>query len=117
MSSILQYVRNNRLLILGLVVCPAGVYGGIKMKEWRTQKKIDDIQREVIVAEKKTAMDNAQAVVTDVRLELQGLRAARSSLLREKALLEQELDSIYLKLERLDERDKKNEIINNAKKE
>ncbi|KAJ1810885.1 hypothetical protein LPJ56_005854, partial [Coemansia sp. RSA 2599] len=110
------YIRNNRLLLLGLVVCPAGVYGGIKVKEWRTQKKIDDIQRQVKVAETRT-IDKEEAADTDVRLELQGLRTARSTLLREKSLLEQELDSIYLKLERLDEREKKNEIVRSAKKE
>ncbi|KAJ1877083.1 hypothetical protein H4R99_001724 [Coemansia sp. RSA 1722] len=116
MSSILQYIRNNRLLLLGLVVCPAGVYGGIKVKEWRTQKKIDDIQREVQFAENKLPND-AQTADTDVRLELQGLRAARATLVREKFLLEQELDSIYVKLERLEEREKKNEIISEAKKD
>ncbi|KAJ2395623.1 hypothetical protein GGI05_001501 [Coemansia sp. RSA 2603] len=113
--SLTQYIRNNRLLLFGLVVAPAGLYGGIKIKEWRTQRKIDEVKRSVALAESGRADDGATRADNEVRVELQGLRAARSMVRREEMLLEQELNSIALKLRRLDEREKKAEIIKESK--
>ncbi|KAJ2776856.1 hypothetical protein GGI15_004708 [Coemansia interrupta] len=106
--SIIQYLRNNRLLVVGLVVAPAGLYSGIKIKEWQTQRKIDEVKRSVELAESKQASRNTAD--HEVRVELQGLRAARSMVRREEMQLEQELSSIALKLGRLDEREKNAEI-------
>ncbi|KAJ1720870.1 hypothetical protein LPJ53_004542 [Coemansia erecta] len=117
--SIIQYLRNNRLLVVGLVVAPAGLYSGIKIKEWRTQRKIDELKRTVELAESSKADGGAgearARADNEARIELQGLRAARSMVRREEMLLEQELNSIALKLGRLDEREKKAEIRNESR--
>ncbi|KAJ2722840.1 hypothetical protein GGI07_003027 [Coemansia sp. Benny D115] len=101
---ILDYVRTNKLLVIGLVVAPLGMYSGIQIKEWRTQQKIKQAKQQVDSASQQQTIKSSDDD-TEIRVELQELRAVRGSLRREELLLGTELDSIASKLQRLDERD------------
>ncbi|KAJ2030127.1 hypothetical protein GGI13_002467 [Coemansia sp. RSA 455] len=105
MSHILQTLRNNKPLVIGLVVAPLGLYSGIKIKEWRSARKVEDIKREVAATATTQAPQPTLNTADDIRLELQGLRGARETLARKESTLAQELESIHIKLKRLDEQD------------
>ncbi|KAI8322710.1 hypothetical protein GQ54DRAFT_297205 [Martensiomyces pterosporus] len=102
MPTLGQALRNNKPLIIGLVVAPLGLYSGVKIKEWRTENKRGVIEREVAkTSNSKPTHDSDSG--NEIRIELQDLRNARSSLARRESLLVQESDSIDIKLKRLDE--------------
>ncbi|KAJ2683854.1 hypothetical protein IWW39_005254 [Coemansia spiralis] len=103
MSHILQTLRNNKPLVIGLVVAPLGLYSGMKIKEWRTTRKVQDVQREV--AATATQAPPALSSADKIEEELQGLRGVRETLIRKESMLDQELESIHIKLKRLDEQE------------
>ncbi|KAJ2860954.1 hypothetical protein GGH94_005212 [Coemansia aciculifera] len=105
MSRILQTLRNNKPLVIGLVVAPLGLYSGIKIKEWRSARKVEDIKREVAATTTAQASQSTLNSADDVQLELQGLHSARETLVRKESALAQELESIHIKLKRLDEQE------------
>ncbi|KAJ2491485.1 hypothetical protein IWW37_002260 [Coemansia sp. RSA 2050] len=103
MSHILQTLRNNKPLVIGLVVAPLGLYSGMKIKEWRNERKVHDIKREV--AATATQAQPALSSADEIENELQGLRGVRDTLIRKESTLDQELESIHIKLKRLDEQE------------
>ncbi|KAJ2002422.1 hypothetical protein GGI04_000156 [Coemansia thaxteri] len=104
MAHILQTLRSHKPLVIGLVVAPLGLYSGIRIKEWQKERRVEEIRREVVATSQKTPAAAPEAT-DDIRLELQGLRNARAALIRQESALTQELDSIEIKLKRLDELD------------
>ncbi|KAJ1898498.1 hypothetical protein LPJ66_002713 [Kickxella alabastrina] len=115
MSSAIQYLRKNKFLVIGLIVTPLGLYSGIRLKEWRTENKINTIKQQVNMVQQQQ-QEQLLDPERDLRIELQDLRAARASLLRQEHGLGVELDSIGIKLRRLDEQEEKKEIVADAKK-
>lgn len=88
MSNFLQILRRHKLLTIGLVVSPLGLYTGIKLKEYRNQP---NQTKQPETGQEQTEDD-----------ELEGIRKARSSLKQQESLLNMELESIDVKLKRLD---------------
>ncbi|KAJ1834791.1 hypothetical protein LPJ63_001676 [Coemansia sp. RSA 2711] len=103
---LLQTLRENKRLVVGLVVAPLGLYTGIRIKDWRTERKVSEIQREV----QNTRQPPPEPSESDeIRAELQNLRSARAQLGRQESLLNQELEGVLAKLKRLDAQDAKQE--------
>ncbi|KAJ1856389.1 hypothetical protein GGH12_002091 [Coemansia sp. RSA 1822] len=101
--SLWQKVRNNKRFVIGLVVAPVGLYTGIRIKEWRTERKVTDIRREVQSVQQPVPLSESD----DIRAELHNLRQARAALLRQESLLNMEQDAILAKQKRLDAQDAK----------
>ncbi|KAJ2478594.1 hypothetical protein IWW56_003620 [Coemansia sp. RSA 2131] len=101
--SLWQKVRDNKRFVIGLVVAPVGLYTGIRIKEWRTERKVTDIRREVQSVQQPVPLSESD----DIRAELHNLRQARAALLRQESLLNMEQDAILAKQKRLDAQDAK----------
>ncbi|KAJ2655545.1 hypothetical protein IW148_006009 [Coemansia sp. RSA 1199] len=101
--SLWQKARDNKRFVIGLVVTPVGLYTGIRIKEWRTERKVTDIRREVQSVQQPVPLSESD----DIRAELHNLRQARAALLRQESLLNMEQDAILAKQKRLDAQDAK----------
>ncbi|KAJ1755511.1 hypothetical protein GGH19_001201 [Coemansia sp. RSA 1807] len=101
--SLWQKVRDNKRFVIGLVVTPVGLYTGIRIKEWRTERKVTNVQREVQSVQQPAPLSKSD----DIRAELDNLRQARAALIRQESLLTMEQDAIWAKQKRLDAQDAK----------
>ncbi|KAJ2452107.1 hypothetical protein EV183_003154 [Coemansia sp. RSA 2336] len=99
--AILQRLLDNKRLVLGMIVAPLGLYTGICIKDWKTERKVSEIQRELEHTKQEASSE------PNTQTELQNLREARASLHHQEALIDQELESVLAKLKRLEAQDAK----------
>ncbi|KAJ2745767.1 hypothetical protein GGI20_001884 [Coemansia sp. BCRC 34301] len=100
MSHILNALRSHKPLVIGLVVAPLGLYSGIKIKEWQSARKAEEIRRQVVTTAEQTPQA-ADTSIEAIEQLLEKLGSARDALIRKEAALAQELEAIDIKLERL----------------
>ncbi|KAJ1988637.1 hypothetical protein GGI25_004926 [Coemansia spiralis] len=105
MQSFIQALRRNKPFVIGMIVAPLGLYTGLKVKDWRDCRRAEVVKREIEYASTQQATQKEPDAANDIRVELQALRNARSLLRRQEAQLALELESIEVKLSRLDAMD------------
>ncbi|KAJ1950390.1 hypothetical protein FBU59_000707 [Linderina macrospora] len=100
MPSVYQALHNNKPILVGLVVTPIGLYMGMRLKEYRKSQQVAAVQREAATVD---SVERKKDTGSEIRLELQDVRNARSLLRRQESQLSVELESIGTKIQRLDE--------------
>ncbi|KAJ1675100.1 hypothetical protein EV182_001938, partial [Spiromyces aspiralis] len=116
-TGFLKFLRQQRPLILGLIVAPLGLYCGMKIKEHRQKEQYPPIPSDLVVAGNtgssgKNNNSSELGVVNPdkpeaIHAELVQLTGYRATLARDRELLMDEKRTIESKLKRLDELDKK----------
>ncbi|KAJ2515965.1 hypothetical protein GGI11_003602 [Coemansia sp. RSA 2049] len=102
MSYFKRMLADRKQIILGTILTPLGIYAGITLKEWRDQREATRIEREVKQSASVAAVQEPDDSPSAIHAELNELRNAASALRTREGQLNMELESIDLKLSRVE---------------
>ncbi|KAJ1662909.1 hypothetical protein IW140_002792 [Coemansia sp. RSA 1813] len=102
MFSFMRTLADRKQIILGTILTPLGIYAGITLKEWQDNKEAARIEREVGSSAKPLPADHEPETPSAINSELDDLRNAASALRTREGQLNLELQSINIKLARLE---------------
>ncbi|KAJ2554036.1 hypothetical protein EV175_002732 [Coemansia sp. RSA 1933] len=110
--SFMQRLADRKQIIIGTILTPLGIYGGIRLKQWNDEKEAARIEREVEFSAKPPHVDHdGPDSPAALNAELDDLRKATQTIRAREGQLIMEIESINVKLQRLEakiERNNKN---------
>ncbi|KAJ1920542.1 hypothetical protein H4219_001241 [Mycoemilia scoparia] len=114
---LIEGIKQNKIVALGLIVAPLGLYSGMLIKNYRQEKQYPQVPNqffdkgEVVQDPPSSPQKSEESPETmskvDIQRELNQLDAYRSTLLRDREMLLDEKRIIEAKFKRLEELDRK----------
>ncbi|KAJ2862859.1 hypothetical protein GGI22_002089 [Coemansia erecta] len=100
--SFMRTLADRKQIILGTILTPLGIYAGITLKEWQDGRKAAQVEHEIESSARLPSADHETDSPAAINAELDDLRNAATAIRTREGQLNMELESINVKLKRLE---------------